>query len=139
MQVHLLGLGLGLALTGCYDSQALVDNINAYNDGLEDETGSTTVMDSSTVPDEPTPTSSSTSSTTNAPPSSTTDEEGLDLPPPAFAVTLTASTQELKRAGSIVLTADFEGEPTWLELRVVQDGMTLDVPTWPLDESTLEY
>ena len=99
--------------------------------------GTTTVMDSSTgwVPDEP---SSTSSSTTNAP-SSTTDEGGLDLPPPAFAVTLTASTQELKRAGSIVLTAEFEGEPKSLELRVVQDGLAIDLPEWPLGESTLEY
>jgi len=72
--------------------------------------------------------------------STTGSEGGGDLPAiEEFELTLTASTDKLKRAGSIVLTAEFEGEPSSLELRVVQDGMTLDVPTWPLDESTLEY
>ncbi|MGB1277583.1 MAG: hypothetical protein ACPG77_17705, partial [Nannocystaceae bacterium] len=124
MRPTLVGLGVCLALASCQirDDKAIYEEIISKISASDSDSGSSTTGVQPTTG--PFDTDTLTTSTTGGP------EGGGDLPPaaPEFALSLTASTEKLKRAGSIVLTAEFEGEPTSLELRVAQDGMTIDLP-----------
>lgn len=54
-------------------------------------------------------------------------------------VAFSASTNKMLRAGSVLLTAEVEGDVTELMLQVHHDGEQVDSPSWPVGESIREY
>ncbi|MGB1277645.1 MAG: hypothetical protein ACPG77_18015, partial [Nannocystaceae bacterium] len=136
LQKNIVVFGAWFVLGGCHDSNALYEQIVAYNDGLESST--TDVAE----PWLPTPTSGTSTGTTGT--NTTVEETGPsidDFPPEEelVDVTIAVSHSEITQARSVVVTTTSVGSDV-VELIVrqqAQEDVHIDLP--PLGEHKLEY
>ncbi len=114
-------------LTGCVDP---------IYDSLDEESTSTGTTTSTTGPPEPT-TGSSTLIVIY--PDMAVEPESTDAAASLEIVAFSASTDLMSRAGSVVLTAEVEGDVSEMLLQVQHNGEDIDGPGWPVGEVSREF
>ncbi|MGB1013799.1 MAG: hypothetical protein ACPG4T_06680 [Nannocystaceae bacterium] len=134
LQKNIVLFGAWFLLGGCFDSQALVDRITAYNDGLESSSTD------STKPWLPTPTSGTSTGTGTHTTVEETSSPIDDFPTEELVdVTIAVSHTQITQARSVVVTTTSVGSDV-VELIVRQEGQDdvhIELP--PFGEHELEY